>query len=220
MDLGQISRMMKRPRRSRKSRYVKRRLMPSVNIRRSNISDLVHTFKRKCIGAVWQGNGLFNPFLASVPIDGLSVLVNGTEFTQLYDQYMITGVQFTFTLVIDPGAQNAVIASYPRLFWARDEDDSTNPASLDELRQYGNCKVAVLNPGVPVVAYCKPNALIEVYRNGVASTYNPVYNQWIDTTSGADARHYTFKVGIDNLTNTNYRVEIERTLYFKCKNTR
>lgn len=222
MDLSIKAPMMKRSRNSRKSRNVRRKIMPmrTRNIKRSNIATLVHTFKRKCANTWIVGSGLLAPYLSTFPIDGISQLINGTEFTALYDQYMITGLEISFTLVIDPGAQAGNTSVFPRIFWARDQDDSTVPSDLNELRQYGNCKVAVLKPGEAVTMYCKPNVLAEIYRTGVSSTYNPVFDQWIDTSSGADARHYAFKVGIDNLTNTNYRVEIERTLYFKCRNTR
>lgn len=222
MDLGAVSRMMKRTRNARKPRYVKRRLFPTVTLRRSrsNVAAAVHMFKRKCVSTWLTGNGLYAPYLAGYPIDGLSQLVNATEFTQLYDQYMVTGVEFSFTLVIDPSAQLANTSVFPRIFWCRSEDDSTAPSDLNEIRQYANSKIANLKPGEPVKIFCKPNVLTEIYRSGVATTYNPVKDQWLDTLSGADARHFAFRVGIDNLTNTNYRVEIERTLYFKCRNTR
>lgn len=206
---------------SRKTRYARRRVMRQGMFARSALSaprSDVHMFKRWTDGGVISGNVAYNPYLASFSYN-LGALPNVSEFTTLFDQYMITKVITKMWLKIDPSAQTGTSASYPRLYVARDYDTSSTPGSLNELRQYARCRVLTFNPTRPIVLVSKPNTLALSYTSAVASNYTPKWKQWLDV-SDTSTVHYGWLYAIDDLTNTNYKVTIEHTYYFKCKNTR
>lgn len=200
---------------------VRRRVTKSSFRRKSfkRSRQQVHHFRRSGTVFGYSGNAVNNPLLfwrGSVFDD----IVNFAEFTVLYDQYRINYVVDRFWLKIDPSAQTAATASFPKLYWSRDLDDSGVAANLNELRERGNCRIKVMNPNRPVVIKWKPNVLNSVYRTGVTdSSATPLWGQWIDM-SATNLIHYGYKAAIDDLTNVNYRVDIERTVYFSCKNTR
>lgn len=178
----------------------------------------VHTFKRWTDGGVITGNAVNNPYLASFSFT-LGALPNVSEFTNLFDQYMITKVVTKMWLKIDPSAQAAASAAFPKLYVARDFDTSTAPASLNDLRQYARCKVIGFNPNRPITLVSKPNTLALSYTSAIANNYTPKWNTWLDV-GDPNTIHYGWLYAIDDLTNTNYRVTIDHTYYFKCKNTR
>jgi len=187
------------------------------------LNQVAHRFKRMCGTITFTGNAAFAPWTTGYA-NYFSDLINAAEFTALYDQYKITYVVHKVWLSVDPSAQTAATAVYPRVFWVVDHDDSSIPASIDELRQDGRCKTAVLTPARCISIGYKPSTLQLVYQSAVASQYSPRYNVWLDT-AGADnsltsVPHFGLKMAMDNLTNTNYRINIERTLYFSCKNSR
>lgn len=180
----------------------------------------MHNFKRMLSQTSGiQGNATFAPYLGIGALNGISQVVNSSEFGNLYDQYRINFVVWKFWLKIDPSAQAAGSASFPKLYWYRDYDDTTIPGSLNEIRENQRAKVVVMNPNRPVTIAFKPNTLQLVYQSPVASTYRPTWGQWIDAAN-LNTPHYGYKFGIDDLTNTNYRVDIEVTVYFSCRNPR
>lgn len=220
MPAGKIR--MSRASRKRGTRRVRRMVMRKSLVPRKTFKSDVHYFKRWTSNVGFTnpivGNATYAPYL-DVLSYGLNTLPAVSEFTTLFDHYMITKVVTKFYLKIDPGAQAAASASYPRLFYIRDTDDSTLAANLDELRQYGTCKVKVMNPNRPITLVCKPNILGLSYSTAVASNYTPKWGQWIDL-GDTNTRYYGWKFAIDDLTNTNYRVTVENVYYFKCKNSR
>lgn len=191
-----------------------------AGVRRSRLgSSRVHSFKRMVTTpTVITGAAAYNPYLSSSTA-WLGQLVNFSEFTQLYDQYRINYVVYKYYLKIDPSAQTAATASYPKLYWYRDLDDSNAPASLSEMRENARTRVAVMNPNRPVVIKYRPNTLAVLYTSAVASQYKPVYKQWMDVAQ-TGTPHYGHKIAIDDLTNVNYKVETEITYYFQCRNPR
>lgn len=210
MTLAKVSR--------KRSRKMRKAVMRKARVPRKTFSSDVHYFKRWTDGGTITGNAVNIPYLGNFSY-ALGNLPNASEFTNLFDQYMISKVVTKMWLKIDPGAQAAGTASYPRLYVTRDFDTSTNPASLNDLRQYGRCKVIAFNPNRPITLVSKPNILSLSYTSAVQSNYTPRWNQWIDVGDPATV-HYAWLYAIDDLTNTNYRVTIEHTYYFKCKNTR
>lgn len=185
--------------------------------RASRTSVTTHSFIRKATPFSLQGNIAYAPYQNTTAIS-FSQIANSTEFSALYDQYKLNLVKVQFWLRIDPGAQTAAAAVLPKLFWFRDMDDNV-PASQTEMRERATCKIAVLRPDRPVTVWIKPNVLQEVYRGVGTTSYAPKFGQWLDMTN-TDVTHYGIKWNIDNLTNTNYYVDIESTYYFQCKNTR
>lgn len=204
------TRSRKRTRMSTVAAPVRRFIRPSFNP--------VHSFRRRCQFASIIGNAAYSPYLAGYTFT-LNALPGVSDFTTLYDQYRINMIVLKFYLRKDPGADTAVNAIYPRMWWAIDRDDTTIPASLNELRERGNVRTAVLSQFRPVTIKFVPNTLAVQYVSAVASTYEPKYKSWVDISSVATP-FYGLKWGIDNLTITSQVVDVEATYYFQCKNTR
>lgn len=211
-------------RKSSRSRNVRRRVTRKYKkiYVRSKPSSLVHSFKRMMRdGLTTAGNVAYAPLVATFSSGyiNLAQVVNSTDFANLYDQYRINFVVLKFWLRIDPSAQTAGTASFPKLYWYRDYDDATAPAGLNEMRENAKCKVAVLHPNRPITIKFKPNTLQLIYQSAVANQFKPVFGQWIDMTT-TNTGHYGIKYCVDDLTNTNYRLDTEATFYFQCRQPR
>lgn len=182
-------------------------------------SNQVHSFKRM-LSSPFQfvGSAVYAPLVQSFTCT-LGNLTSATDFTNLYDQYRINFVSVKFWLKIDPGAQTAAAASYPKFYWYRDYDDDGFPSNLNEMRENSKCKVIVMNPNRPITVAYKPNVLQTVYASTTTNTYKPAFNQWTDMAN-TSTKHYGFKWAIDDLTNTNYKVDLETTVYFQCRQPR
>lgn len=213
--------LRKRGRISRKptTRRVKRRMTYRPRLSRSMTANAnVHHFKRWYAPAGIAGAVGFAPWVGAFTV-ALSNVPGASEFASLYDQYRLNFCVLKAYLKIDPSAQTAAGASYPRMFWCRDYDDATVPSNLDELRERNGTKVAVMHPNRPVVIKFKPNVLQLIYQSAVANQFKPAFKQWLDMGTNSTT-HYGIKCAIDDLTNTNYRVNFEVELYFSCKNQR
>lgn len=163
------------------------------------------------------GNAAWLPYQGQISYQ-LSHLAQVSDFSNLFDQYRINKVVTKFWLRIDPGAQAAATASYPKIFYVYDNDD-TGLLSQNEMRERAGMRIRVLHPNRPVTCVSKPAVLSEVYRSAVATTYSPKWKQWIDMST-TDVPHYGLKFNIDDLTNTNYKVDVETIIYFSCRHTR
>lgn len=192
-------------------RYVKKSKKVSV-------TSLQHRFTRWYDSGTFAGNVVNAPLLQSASF-ALNALPNVSEFANLFDQYKITHVQLRFHLNVDPSAQAAGSAVYPKLYYATDFDDANAPASFDDLRQHARLQVRVMNPNRPIVVNIKPAVTTLVYRGPTTSSYVPKWRQFIDMAQ-TDVPHYGLKWAIDNLTNTNYSVKIEGRMWFTCKDVR
>lgn len=185
-------------------------------VKRSSIQNTVHSFKRNFASFTATGSVAYAPYQSYTNI-ALNQVVNAAEFSALFDQFRITYCVTKFWLRVDPSAQTASSASYPKLYWTRDYNDQTI-LSQQEMRERGDLKIAILKPDRPVLMKFKPNLLTQQTYTGVGtSSYTPVFGRWIDMGS-TGAVHYGCKWNIDDLTNTNYKVDIETTVYFQCKN--
>lgn len=181
----------------------------------------VHFFRRsfaQIAPGAFSGNAAYNPYL-NVYSFNLAQLPGVTDFSNLFDRYMITHVQLRFYLKIDPSAQTAATATYPKLYTVKEYDDSSTPTTLDQLREHNKCQVRVLFPNRPVIVNIKPAVLSEVYRGVATTSYTPKWKQWIDMEN-RDVPHYGLKWGIDDFTNTNYKLDIEGKMWFACKDQR
>lgn len=185
------------------------RLMP--------VSRQVHHFKRNFATSIIVGNVAYTPYQAFTTIQ-LDQVVNASEFANLYDQYKINYVIQKYYMRVDPSAQSASTAVYPRIFMVRDLDSSTL-LSQTEMRERSNLQIRVLTPHKPVTIKYKPNCLTEAYRGPTTTSYSPKWGQWLDMAT-QDIKHFGHAWNIDNFNNTNYSLEVETTLYFSCKNTR
>lgn len=180
------------------------------------VNNLVHRFRRNGSALTTiTGNVAYAPYQQATNIQ-LAFTQNYTELTALFDQYKIDYVIQKFYLTVDPSAQTAANAVFPRLYWVRDKNDQTL-LSQAQMRERSDLKIAVLRPDRPVVLKCKPNLLTQQFLSGVTNAYTPVWNQWINTDAPT-APYYTWKWNIDNLTNTNYKVDVETIVYMSFKN--
>lgn len=178
-----------------------------------------YTFTRYYDSGVIPGNATTGAPVLRGASFALSSLPGVSDFTNLFDMYKITHVQLRFHLQVDPGAQASASAIYPKLWYATDYDDDNAPASLNALREHARCKVRVLNPNRPVVVNIKPAVASLVYRGATTSSYSPKWRQWVDMAQ-TDVPHYGLKWAVDNLTNTNYTLQIEGKMWFACKDVR
>lgn len=210
----------KRRRAMRTTRRVKRRVARPVRARVSkvNVGQQLYYFTRRYAGTQIVGNAAYNPYLFGTSFD-LNKLPNVSDFSNLFDRYMITYAKVSLYLKIDPSAQTATGATLPKVYMVRDYDDSATPTSLNALREHAKCKVRVLNANKPVTFGIRPATLALTLWNGVTPTGCPKWKQWIDMAT-LDVPHYGMKWAIDDLTNTNYKVDVEYQLWFRCKDVR
>ena len=97
------------------------------------VAHQVHHFCRTYPALVLPGNVAYAPYQSAF-VTQLSFLPGVSDFTNLYDQYKISFVKFMFYLEIDPSAQAAGTARFPKLYYARDQDDS-NIESMEAMRK-------------------------------------------------------------------------------------
>lgn len=194
------------PRRMKKSRVVQ------------SVLGVPHSYIRHASAYSITGNPLWAPFLG-VYQPQLNNLLNYSDFTNLYDQYRLDVVELKFYLKISPAAQSASTASYPRLFWYRDYNDAGTPTSLNEIRENQLCRDTNMDPNRPVVIRFKPNMLAQYYAGLGSSAYEPKFGVWADINTPG-AAHYGIKYAIDDLTNTNYQVDVEVKYWFSMRQSR
>lgn len=151
-------------------------------------------------------------------------ITNYTEFTQLYDQYMITGVKWFIRLITNPDDSNGTpplitpTTIFPVLWSCVDYDDDS-VLSLSTMREKQGCKRAIMRPNATITRYIKyPRASAEVYNSGTSTGYALAKPQWIDCNSPA-VPHYGLKLVVDAelQTTQQYSIMIERKYYFKLK---
>lgn len=215
--------VFKRRRLNTRSRVGKRRragrMMRPMRFR-SRRPPIVHHFKRMISSpGSLQGAVGYAPYTSNFYLNGIANLVNFTELTSLYEQYRINLCVWKVWLRIDPSAQTATNASFPRLYWCRTDDSTSAPTGLNFIRERQNARVKVLTPNRPVTIKFRPNVLNASYETAVTTAYSPKWKQWIDTNNSGTV-HYGFGWAIDSLVNTNYFLDFEIAVYFSCKGAR
>lgn len=157
-------------------------------------------------------------------------LVNYTEFTPLYDRYMITGIQYSFQLLNNPdavndpaGSSNTTTTFYPKLWWCPDYDDS-GAEPLSSLYQRTRTRHAVMQPNREIKVFIKPAVLAQTYASATSTGYAPKWNNWIDMDQ-VNVPHYGLKWvfdcnGIATATGHPWYLRVETKVYFKCKDVR
>lgn len=153
----------------------------------------------------------------------LNQLSNVTEYTSLFDQYRICGIQIAIVPTItgfDSASPSTSLSTFliPEVRTIVDHDDSANPASFNEMYEYKYCKMTRGNR--VHTRYFKPSILQQAYESAVATAYTPKYNQWLSTTDPATP-HYGLKIGIDALGSANtgtMNFRLYAKFYIQCKN--
>lgn len=160
-----------------------------------------------------------------------SSLPRVTEFTQLFDAYMITKVLVQIKMISNPDASNIVNNTtnvnvnnfYPTIWYSPDYDDA-NTVSLPDIKEFERVRHKVLCPNRPVNIVLRPRPITQVYRTAVSTGYQvhtkPV---WLDCGQ-ADIPHYGLKSvidfeGVTTLTNS-FTFKVNCKYYFKCKSAR
>lgn len=172
------------------------------------------------------GNESF-PFAWAFTINDVATL---SEFSSLFDRYMITGVQVKVQLVSNPDADTARPQAsgsyYPKLWWAIDHDDA-GIATLAQLKEYGNVRCRVLRPNNILKIWVPyPRVTSMVYQTGGAQASGVASRpQWLDL-GFPNAEHYGLKMCVDtdgisvSSTSNPFRLKLEAKYYFKCKDVR
>lgn len=185
-----------------------------IRVQKTLVPSDVHRFTRKVvispIVGVAGGVVLGNFFSA------LSELPNASEFG-LFDQYQLTYVKVKYWLNQSPDAQAAAVSNFPRLFTAVDYTEIPAPATLNALREYGNCKIRALSPYRPVVCKYRPATLQQMYSDPTGGV-SPKWREWL-STARLDVPHFGHLWGIDGL-GTQYTVTREVQMWFRCKHTK
>lgn len=219
------------PRRAARRNPMRKRRMPKRSrFGNKKLRRQVHVFKRTAFlgtsTASISAAGIATP-IATAHTFSLAQLPGVTEFSNLFDQYKITGARLTYTPaasegILTPQASAAAPLGYSRVHSVIDYDDSTAPPSEDALLEYGSHKSTA--PFQTHSRYLKPKILQEVYRSAISTSYAPRGNTYLDMAA-TDVPHYGVKVWV-SAPNTffgtaqtiAYKVYV--TLYFTCKNTR
>jgi len=127
-----------------------------------------------------------------------------TEFTALFDQYVINSVTICIQLISNPDSSmqtnsNATYNSanwYPKLWSIRDYDGGGSD-TLAAMRERQGVKYCVLRPNMVKTFVVKPKVLVQTYRTAATTGYAP-RTLSIDLAN-TDVPHYGMHFMIDTL---------------------
>lgn len=152
---------------------------------------------------------------------GLSFNINGlpdlTDFTTLFDQYKLNGIQIQFIPNITSNDMNPVSTYYelPNFHTIIDRDDEIAPANLNVMMQYPSYK---RTRGHQVhTRYFRPSLAQTIFKTSSTTGTSQVGPKWLDCADPT-IPHYGMKVWIDqtnSTTNIKYRVYTKYYLQFK-----
>lgn len=120
----------------------------------------------------------------------LNNLVNVTEFTSLFDQYRILGINIRFIPKVNvtmPGLGPATPGA-PQLITVIDYDNASAPPAIDEVLQYENMALTTANGEIHQRCF-KPAVTPEIFQTALATGYASRRDQWLDCNSDA-VPHY------------------------------
>ena len=151
-----------------------------------------------------------------------------TDFSGLYDSFMITGVQMRIQLITNPNntypTNNSSFLQplnwYPKIWYVFDNDDSA-ALSLSQIRERQGVKCKVLQPNKTLTMFVKPNVAVQTYRTSTTTGYAPK-RMFLDMATGYNVPHYGFKYvldsnGYDPADNNPFRIRVEYKYYLKFK---
>lgn len=186
-----------------------------IRLARRVIGNLgIHYFKRTTAGTTLThtypvaGTGIQEVFK-------LSDCPNVTEFSNLFDQYMITKIVmklYPASNVAHSGTTNQIAT----LRVGCDPDGGSDTANT-ELAQRKHTDL-YLDRNRSFVIY-NPSILKEVYRSVSTTTYEPKTKCWVDMAT-TDVPHYSLNFDWVYNPVTDPSVKVEYTYYFKCKGVR
>lgn len=134
----------------------------------------------------------------------LNDLANSTEFTNLFDQYMIAGIQYRWCLKLSPDfvTTSTNRGLYTYLKWVHDHDDVTiNTTTIaNDIVQYPKMQEFIFSPDRPNTKwyFLKPAVANSVYGTLVTTAYAPSWRVWCDSAYPG-IQHYGIKAVADQL---------------------
>ena len=158
---------------------------------------------------------------------------NYTEFSNLFDSYMITGVMLQFKLMDNPDAAYPTNTSassatannlnwFPTIWYTPDHDDNNAP-TLAQIKEYERVRHKVLRPNMETNIMLRPTTLTQLYRSSTSTGYAENNKRlWLDMAN-ANIPHYGVKCVFDmeGLPPIGtFRIKVNAKYYFKCKTTR
>lgn len=216
---SRVSRTRKLASRRRVTRLRKSRIGSSLN---------VHRFSRYAGSAIENSNtsGIFSSYARHFRLQDV---INYTDFTTLFDRYMITRVVCYVQLVTNPDAVYEMNSGttlnrstvYPRLWYVTDYDDDAT-TSLDNIREVYGVKSVILRPNATHTFTVKPAILAQTYRTATTTGYSPKFNTWVDAAQ-VDVPHYGLKYVLDHQNYApvgGYVFKMEFKYYITCKDVR
>lgn len=211
---------MPKPRRILRRRAAPRRKYPKrkkgTNIAKNvNVKGDIHYFKR----LVFRENisTAFNFYAAGYDFQ-LAHVPQVSEFTNLFDQFMLTKIVCQFHLKYDSSAQTPTGSIFPLMWICTDHDDVVAPANVNEMRERQRTRRLVLYPNKVLTHSISPSTLTEIYHTALTTSYSPQYKKWLDLNQSSTP-YFGLKIFIDNLP-SNQSVDFECTYYFACKGVR
>lgn len=192
----------------------------------------VHSFKRKmAYPSVTISSGTTGYFAAAYTF-ALDDLPNYTEFTSLFDRFMISYVKIH---IVNRSVNLSQIESYnnaalgfPEIVYCVDNDDNTAPAAsaagMNTIRERGKAKGFLYSSTRRSCSIgLRPAVLSNMYEGVAATAYSPQWRKWISTTDYATP-HYGLKYVIRVPFNTgvmpgDVTFDVFATYWFKCKDT-
>lgn len=156
-----------------------------------------------------------------------------TEFTSLFDRYMIMGVQIKIIPYCTTSEAQMVGQTNPSssviMHSIIDYDDTNVPAPSDTgvnlLREFSTYKVQNMNLGKGYFKrYLRPRIAVAAYNSGVFNGYANLKSQWCDAATPS-VQHYGFKYVMETFNGSGTSpiyayFKMEYTMYFKCKDLR
>jgi len=153
-----------------------------------------------------------------------------TEFTTLFDEYMIKQVDFKIQMITNPdatwdvnnstaGSRDNITNWFPKFWYIRDYDGGGSDTLL-QLKERVGVKFFVMRPNKEYTIKIKPKVLVQTYKTLTAAGYGP-RRMFVDCAN-ADIPHYGLNACIDCLglnpadaTGFRFRIEYKFHLAFR-----
>jgi hypothetical protein len=192
--------------------FMKRRRYGYRRRRTSYGRGAEHKFNRRWAVTFTPSGGVARGSVAPA----LSLLTNYSEFQALFDQYKITYIVTTVTLITDPSTapSSAGERLVPRMLYCMNYDDAVTVDS-NTLRERQGCQVRYLRMGVPIRITCRPKMLSPVYTGNSNGQLAAGPGRFVGT-GDPSTPHFAWNYAIDNIADTS-RVHFEHKLYFRCR---
>lgn len=219
--------------RSRRTRRGRARKAPRKMRMSRAVNQSVYKFSRYCNASaytIFVGVGQTAAFTGhQVTLADLGTSL--TEFNQLFDQYRIMKIHYTFNLITNPDNSNQLNGSgatlatwWPRFWYDSDKDDSVAPSSINAFRERQGVKCAYLSAGKVVRFAVKPYVNMTVGQSMAApATFSrsPIASPWLDMTDTA-CPHVGMKAildcfGVALAAGTGYLLNIDVKIDFECR---